>query len=188
VELGAALKKMDLPVIIADPNNAHLRTARDRGIDTFYGDILSEAAEDRVDLVIYEKLICASDNDAYNTLVATDLAPEFGRENVFQIKRVRETSSRHSLPVTLGGQGFGPDETFLEANAAIAKGCEFRVTRLSDEFTLDQWREAQPGALALAELAPNGALRLLGPEDDLRGGPDTRILSRVTKRPERDLP
>ncbi|CAN0362961.1 unnamed protein product, partial [Laminaria digitata] len=185
VELGAAFKKMELPVIIADPNNAHLRSAREAGIDTFYGDILSEAAEDRVEFVVYEKLICASDNDAYNTLVATDLAPEFGRENIFQIKRVRDTSSRHSLPATLGGKALGADETFFEANAVIAGGCEFRVTKLSEEYTLENWRAAQPDAVAMAELGPNGTLRLLGPEDELRGTPGTRLLARLPKRAER---
>lgn len=185
VELGAAFKKMELPVIIADPNNAHLRSAREAGLDTFYGDILSEAAEERVEFVAYEKLICASDNDAHNTLVATDLAPEFGRENVFQLKRVRDQSSRHSLPATLGGRAFGPNETFFEANAAIAGGCEFRVTRLTEEFPLDAWREAQPDAVPIAELGPNGTLRLLGPEDELSGGAGTRILARTPKRPER---
>ncbi|BBU56600.1 sodium/hydrogen exchanger [Mameliella alba] len=188
VELGAALKKMDLPVIIADPNNAHLRSAREAGLDTFYGDILSEAAEERVDLVAYEKLICASDNDAYNTLVATDLAPEFGRENVFQVKRVRETSSRHSLPATLGGQAFGANETYFEANAAIAGGCEFRVTKLTEEFTAEDWRAAQTEAVPIAELGPGGSLRLLGPEDELRGTPGTQLLARLPKRAERKAP
>lgn len=188
VELGAAFKKMELPVIIADPNNAHLRSAREAGIDTFYGDILSEAAEERVEFVAYEKLICASDNDAHNTLVATDLAPEFGRENIFQIKRVRDTSSRHTLPATLGGRALGADETFYEVNSAIAGGCEFRVTKLTEEFTLDNWRETQPDAVPMAELGPNGTLRLLGPKDELRGAPGTKLLARLPKRPERRTP
>ncbi len=185
VDLGAAFKKMELPVIIADPNNAHLRSARDAGLDTFYGDILSEAAEDRVEFVAYEKLICASDNDAYNTLVATDLAPEFGRENVFQLKRVRDQSSRHTLPATLGGRAVGADETFFEVNAAIAGGSGFRVTRLSEEFTLEHWRERHPEAVPMAELGPNGTLRLLGPKDELSGRAESRILSRMPKREER---
>jgi NhaP-type Na+/H+ or K+/H+ antiporter len=185
VELGAAFKKMGLPVIIADPNNAHLRTAREAGLDTFYGDILSEAAEERVEFMSYEKLICASDNDAYNTLVATDLAPEYGRENVFQIKRVRETSSRHALPATLGGRALGADETFFEANATIAGECEFRVTRLTEEFSLENWLAMQPDAVPMAELGPGGTLRLLGPGDKLRGGVDAQVLSRMPKRPER---
>ncbi len=186
VELGKALRKMELPVMIADPNHAHLRAAREAGLDTFFGDILSEAAEHRIDHVAYEKLITATDNDAYNTLVATDLAPEFGRENVYQLKRVKQASSRHALPATLGGRALGADETFFEVNARVAQGCEFRVTKLSEEFTLDHWREKLPDATVFADIGPNGTLRLLGPDNEPKDAAGTRILSLTPKKPHRN--
>ena len=43
VALAEALKKMDLQVIIADPNHAHLRGARDDGVLPFFGDLLTKA-------------------------------------------------------------------------------------------------------------------------------------------------
>ncbi|WP_299563154.1 sodium:proton antiporter [uncultured Sulfitobacter sp.] len=185
VELAEALKKMGLQVIIADPNHAHLRSARDAGVDTFFGDILSKAAEERLDLVAYEKLICATDNDAYNTLVATDLAPEFGRENVFQVKRVRESSSRHALPATLGGQAIGGNMTYFEASALIYDGWEFRVTGLSEEFTVDQFREKNPEAILIAELDKSGNLRFLGPKSDPKNSTDIELLSLAPAKPKR---
>ncbi|SDG21891.1 cation:proton antiporter [Sulfitobacter delicatus] len=183
VALAEALQKMDLQVIIADPNHAHLRSARDAGVQTFFGDILSKAAEERLDLVAYEKLISATDNDAYNTLVATDLAPEFGRENVFQLKRVRESSSRHALPATLGGQVIGGGKTYFEANALIREGWEFRVTGLSEEFTLEQWREKNPEGILIAELEKGGKLRFLGPDAEPKNTTDVEILSLMPGRP-----
>ena len=185
VALGTAFKKLDLPVLVADPNRAHLRSAREAGLEIFWGDILSEAAVHKLDFVSYDKIIAATDNDAYNTLVATDLAPEFGREHVFQLKRVRETSARHALPATLGGQKFAADETFFEANARLAEGWEFRVTRLSAEFPLPQWRETNPEAVPVADLGPNGTLRLLGPETKVKETEGTRLLFLVPKRQER---
>ena len=122
------------------PNFIRLRKARAAGIDTFSGDILSEAAEQRVELVSYATLIAATDNDAYNTLVTTDLAPEFGRENVFQVMREKSESSRHQLPRTLGGRPLGLEATHAELRDLIAQGWRFRSTRLSEEFTLEDWR------------------------------------------------
>lgn len=185
VALAEALQKMDLQVIIADPNHAHLRGARDAGIDTFFGDILSKAAEERINLVAFEKLICATDNDAYNTLVATDLAPEFGRDNVFQVKRVREASSRHALPATLGGRVIGGGKTYFEANALISQGWEFRVTGLSEEFTLDQWREKHPEAIIIAELGKGGTLRFLETGMDPKKTEDVELLSLMPAKPKR---
>jgi NhaP-type Na+/H+ or K+/H+ antiporter len=184
-EKGEVKKSAGLPVMIADPNHARLRGAREAGIDVFFGDILSEAAEERVELIAYEKLICAAENDAYNTLVATDLAPEFGRDNVFQLKRVKETSSRHQLPATLGGRPLALQQTYFEANAAIAEGYEFRVSTLSEEWKLENWRETLEGAVAVAELTPGGRLRFLAPDEDPQDRPGTRILSFTKKREER---
>ncbi|EPX83652.1 cation:proton antiporter [Salipiger mucosus] len=183
--LAAVLKELDLPVMVADPNHAHLRMAREEGLDTFWGDILSEAAEDRVDLVSYDKIVAATDNDAYNTLVATDLAPEFGRENVFQLKRVRQASARHALPATLGGQAIGANDTYFEANARLAEDWEFRSTTLSKAFTLQDWRECHPAAVPIADLGPNGTLRLLGPETEPKETEGTRLLAMAPKRLER---
>lgn len=185
VALAKGLKELDLPVLLADPNRAHLRAAREAGVDTFFGDILSEAAETKLDFMAYEKLVCASDNDAYNTLVATDLGPEFGRENVFQVKRERESSSRHALPATLGGRAIGADETLAEVDARLAEGWEFRATKLSEEFGLEDWREKNPEAIPVATLGPNGGLRLLGPEDAPRDAPGARLLALMPARSER---
>uniref|UniRef100_UPI003563815C cation:proton antiporter n=1 Tax=Actibacterium sp. TaxID=1872125 RepID=UPI003563815C len=98
------LQKAGVPVLIVDANRSRLRAAREAGLPTFFGDILSESAEANIELASYGIIVAASDNDAYNTLVATDLAPEFGRENVHQLKRAGQDISRHALPATLGGK------------------------------------------------------------------------------------
>ncbi|MFW2587362.1 cation:proton antiporter [Sagittula sp. SSi028] len=185
VELAVALKKMELPVMIADTNHARLRSAREAGVPVFFGDILSEAAEERVELMAYEKLICASENDPYNTLVATDLAPELGRDNIFQLKRVKQTSTRHALPATLGGKPLALHQTYMEANAQIAGGDEFRVSTLSEEYRLDDWRAKLPEAVALAELGPGGRLRFLAPDETPQDRVGMKILSIGPARPER---
>ena len=105
-QLGVLLRDLDVPVVISDTNHRNLRSARDLGVPVFYGDVLSEVAEHMLELHRYDYTIALSENEAYNTLVTTDLAPEFGRNNIFQLRRDREHSSRHELPSTLGGGRF----------------------------------------------------------------------------------
>ena len=101
-----ALQGLNVPVLIAGPNRSRLRSARDAGLPVFYGDVLSEAAEHSVEIMSFGRIVAVSDNDAYNTLVATDLAPEFGRENVFQLGRLKSESKRLVLPPGIGRSEF----------------------------------------------------------------------------------
>ncbi len=175
--LAEALQKAEVQVLMTDPNRQHLRRAREAGVRTFYGDILSEAAEHGVELMAYGIAIAATDNDAYNTLVATDLAPEFGRANVFQIGRDKEHAARHALPSTLGGRRIGADGSYLGLERKIAEGWRFRVTRLSEEYTFEDWCAKRPNAILLARISPAGELRFLSSEEKPTTAPGTQILS-----------
>ncbi len=172
-----AIKKADVPVLMTDPNFGNLRAARTAGIETFSGDILSEAAEQRLELVSYATLVAATSNDAYNTLVATDLAPEFGRDNVFQVKREKNESARHQLPRTLGGRKFGPEETHADMNRLVREGWTFRVTRLTAEFTFETWRSERADSKVMARISPSGVIKLVRRDEDVKGGPDVRIIA-----------
>lgn len=180
-----ALKKAEIPVLMTDPNFGNLRPARTAGIETFSGDILSEAAEQRVELVSYATLVAATSNDAYNTLVATDLAPEFGRDNVFQVMREKTESARHQLPRTLGGRKFGPEETHAGMNRLMAEGWTFRITRLTEEFTFEQWRASRDQSKLVARISAAGEIKLIRKDEDVKGAPEVRI---IALRPPSDEP
>tara|TARA_R100000935_G_scaffold25716_3_gene45562 strand:+ start:1755 stop:3557 length:1803 start_codon:yes stop_codon:yes gene_type:complete len=176
-QLAEVLKKVEIPVLMTDPNFIRLRKARAAGIDTFSGDILSEAAEQRVELVSYATLIAATENDAYNTLVTTDLAPEFGRENVFQVMREKSESSRHQLPRTLGGRPLGLDATHAELRQLVAEGWQFRSTRLSEEFTLENWRTESPDARLLAQITTSGEIKFMRKNEEFKGGAGIQVIA-----------
>lgn len=175
--LGEALVKAGVPVLLTDPNHAHLIRPRAAGLRTFYGDILGEAAEDTVELIQYGTVLVATDNDAYNTLVATDLGPEVGRDAVWQIARQKEDRPRHALPTQLGGRPFGGGRTLETFETLIAEGWRFRSTRLTAEFTQEDWRAKRPDAIALVRVSDKGEPRFVKATDEMKVGPGTRILS-----------
>lgn len=151
--LAEQLHAMELPVMIADRNWGHLREARYQGIETFFGEVLSELAEHHMDLNRYGYLIAATDNDAYNALVCTDFGPEFGRGNVFQIGRPDSGEDRYSLAVTLGGRPLLNHLGGLRSlNTLVTAGWVFRKTTLSAGFDEAQLRSqtGEDGRLVLA--------------------------------------
>ena len=176
-ELGATLKAAEVPVLVTDPNHAHLIRPRANGLRTFYGDILAEAAEDSVELIAYGTLLAATDNDAYNTLVATDLAPEMGRDAVWQVARARDDRPRHALPAQLGGRPFAEGHSFEELERLMREGWRFRSTHLTTEYTIDDWKERRPEAIPILRIKPSGELRFIRNRDSLKGEPGARLIA-----------
>ena len=139
------IREMEIPVMIADANWNRLREAREAGIPTYFGEILAEAAEHKVDFGRYGALIAATDNDAYNSLVCTDFGPEIGRGNVFQIGRAkRGENGRNALPATIGGQPlFEAGTGFSELRLRIGEGWGFSRTKLTSEYGIEDFLAAR---------------------------------------------
>lgn len=182
-----ALQKREVPVLIADANRARLRSAREAGLPVFFGDILSEAAEHGVEITSYGRVLAVSDNDAYNTLVATDLGPEFGRDNVFQLKRAKQDSRRHALPSTLGGRAIAGGLTYLDLASKMSAGWRVRATNLTEEYTFENWRAANPDAIVLAEHDEGGDLRVIVADEGPRKQKDVTLLSLSPKTDTQDV-
>lgn len=174
---AAALQEEEVPVLVADANRARLRRARELGLPIYVGDILSDGAEHGVEFISFGVIAATSDNDAYNTLVATDLAPEFGRENVFQLKRAKQDQSRHALPATLGGRSIAADHRYLELARLMGEGWEVRATNITETYGLEEWRTDNPDSIPLAESTPGKSLRIIADDAELKAGAGMRLLA-----------
>jgi len=178
------LAKAEVPVLLSDANPSRLRRPRREGIPVFYGDILSEAAENSVELMGFGKILVATDNDAYNTLVATDLAPEFGRENVFQLTRDKAENPRHALPAGLGGRTFAGGLSYETLDRLLIEGYSFRITRLTEEYSFNDWHLKRPNAVLLARISAQGALSIASDTVEVRGLTEksTKILTSMSEK------
>ena len=156
--LAAKLGELGVTATIADRSWSAVKSARQRGVDVFFGDPLSEHAHHELELNRYTALIAATQNDAYNTLVCTDFGPEIGRNNVYQIGNRVGTSEKHSLSFTIGGrQMFEDGLEYFELASRMRRKWEFRSTTLSDEFTWDEFTAKQhPDAHTVLWVEPNG--------------------------------
>ena len=156
------LKKAGLPVIVTDNNWYRLRPVRLASVTFFQGEVLSEAAEHTIGLNRYGTVLAATDNDGYNALVCTDFAPEFGRNNVFQIGRHEALEGERDLPVTLGGRTFGAGLSFEEFANKRRDDWIFSRTGLSEEYDIEQYRADREDSVILGVIRANGTLELAG--------------------------
>lgn len=130
VAFAQFIKQQGGDVLIADESKFALRRARRAAIPVYQGDILDEAHDDHLDMGRYQQLIAATDNDSYNALVCSELAPEIGHDRVSRMNASAEhRSKRRGRVLTLGGT---PIEEQLDR---LAAGWSFGRTRITEKFS-----------------------------------------------------
>lgn len=174
--LAKALKEMDIKVLVADTNWRRLRGARLEGHATFYGEVLSENADFRLDHSAFNHLIAATPNDAYNALVCVEFAPELGRHRVFQVTSAdndeddEDTIAFTSRGRTLTSRG----RSFDALTRDWWGGWRFRSTTLSEEYTLDDLYKDRGDDLDLIlAKKPDGGLAFIQPGKESRAAGST---------------
>lgn len=172
VELASTLKALGVSVLLADNAWHRLRAARERGLDTWYGEVLSEKAEEELELEGVEMLLAASSNDAYNALACNAFGVDFGSDKVFQLPMLASdddpqavSDTRRGLPAFKGATQF---EDLWESHI---RGWQFQKTRLTEEFGyLDAVKKLPEDAIQLALVSGDGRVRFAG--DEVRWAPD----------------
>jgi len=161
IALARLMHELDTPVMLVDSSWQKLKAARVAGLPTYHGEILNEATEHNLDLSPYQVLIAATDNEAYNTLVCSEFAPEMGTDRVYQLGKGGEGDDHRALPDTLRGRalfrsGFGVEDV----EERQREGWEFRRTKLSKKYDLEDAAENLPEATNMLLLVePDGDLR-----------------------------
>ncbi len=143
VALAIKLMEMDIPVTVADSSWRRLKPARLANVPTYYGEILSEVTEHHVDLNRFGYLLAVSGNESHNALVCTDLAPELGRAQIFQVNaRGKGEENRQALSYTLQGRTFLHSATGLDdLLRRHYSGWDYQRTQLSEEYSAEKYLE-----------------------------------------------
>lgn len=149
------VKEQGSDVLIADESKFALRRARRADLPVYQGDILDEAHDDELDMGQYQQLIAATDNDSYNALVCSELAPEIGHARVSRMLATAQTGTRRRGRVlTLSGT---PIEEQLDR---LQAGWSFGRTKITEKFTYADFvaRMKASGGDSLAVSRANGEL------------------------------
>jgi hypothetical protein len=146
IELARTLKELKVNVLVADSSWHNLRGARLAGVPVFYGDILSEFAEESVELAHVRTVLAATSNDAYNALVCTQIAPEVGQRHVFQLPMgaAAEDDPKVIARPRRGNVAFDKDAVFERLWRLYVRGWSFYKTKLSDNYSYSDFLSERP--------------------------------------------
>ncbi|WP_438727768.1 cation:proton antiporter [Parasphingorhabdus sp. DH2-15] len=156
IEFAAFLKSLELPVMVADTSRFALRGARKLSLETYRGDILEEALDDKIDLGQFQHMIISTDNESYNQLLSSDLGPEFGYDQMT------------AMAVEKNSPGAKRGRVLLESETVYSQlidraneGWVFSKTRLTEKFTYEDFRaNLNEDEEAVALLKPDKRLLL----------------------------
>ena len=154
------LKNLKQDVIIADSEWARLQTARQQGIETWFGEVLSDMAEEAMALDNIYTVLAATGNNHYNSMVCNHYAPHIGRHRVFQPHDAGSDREKHQVPETRRGiTAFSQPVSYAEMWTRLIRGLGFRKTSITDSFSEAAFLESLPdNAVQLALIPENGKL------------------------------
>ncbi|AQQ54356.1 cation:proton antiporter [Planococcus lenghuensis] len=157
-KLAVLLKEMNKRVLIMDRSWGRLQAARQAGVPTYAGEVLSEHTEYDIDITPFPTLVAATEIDSYNALVVNNFVPDFGRENLYQtaIHQADPKDFRATMSVRVL---FGNEWNVHKLEEKITEGYEIRKTTITAQYTyedfLENWHE---GTILLLIIRASGAI------------------------------
>ncbi len=152
IEIAKALQLNGARVLVTDTSYSRIQDARMAGLKTFYGNPVSEYADQHLNLVGIGKLLALSPRKDLNAIACLRFSSEFGRNNVYYLSTSTENKDpkKRLLTKDLSNQIlFGEGITFRTLTKKLQEGFEIRTTGINETFTFLNYREKNPEAVIL---------------------------------------
>lgn len=184
--IAKALQEHGVKVRLTDSAWDNTRLARMEGLDTYYGNPISEHADTHLDLVGLGRVLAMSGRSNLDALACLRFKSEFGSNNVYELRSTREQimGEKHKIGTRhRGRQLFGKEITYGTIAGWLRDGAEIRATVLSGEFNFEEYLGRHGDrALPLFAIDPKGRTQMFTAEDTLKPEAEWKIVALV--RPE----
>lgn len=142
--IGKELQAQGFKVVLTDSTWENISIARMDGLETYYGNPISEHADRNLNLLGLGKVLAISGRSNLDTLACLRFKSEFGVKNVYELKSTREKHINDKHLVSTRHRGyelFGENIAYGNLAYLLRNGAEIKSTQLSDEFTFEQYLE-----------------------------------------------
>ena len=142
-DLAAALQQTGHNVLMLDTSFNNWSQCRMVGIPAECASVLSDYVQEELDLSGIGRVMAVTPNDEVNALTMQEFSSIFGRQNIYRMPPWDYKKGRRSSE---GGHAAGrwichPRVTHNLMRQQVRDGGTFKVTRISDEFTYEQFIE-----------------------------------------------
>lgn len=184
ITVAEALKKAGVETIICGKNWDNLRPARLAGLKTYYGNPSSDHASLNLNLAPYGIMLGLSNHHEYNISQVARFRDEFGSRQVFTLPATHDPDRNHkhlASEQTTGQILFGFEENFSKLRRAVNDGNTIRMTEITEEYSLEQWKKDNPASLKLFTINKNGDIQFKTAESPLKPTAGTTLFYFIKK-------
>ncbi len=160
-EIAKQLIKVGYRARLADSSWENIEKARRDGLDTYYGNPLSEHADRHLELIGFGGLLGLSPHSELGSLAVLRYRRDFGEGNIYALH-----ANRAELPENLriaaaqpGHELFGEDITYSDLTKRLDKGAVVTID-FGEDDNLDTFTARNPDAIPLFAVDPKGKLQV----------------------------
>ncbi|MDX1551321.1 MAG: sodium:proton antiporter [Marinobacter sp.] len=142
-KIGLALKKLEVPVTLADTNWENVKQARMEDLQVYFGNPVSEHASTHLDLTGIGNLLVISPYKHMNSLATYHFLDWFGKDSVLTLAEGdQDQKARHQTAEKIQmTRGLFGGVSYAKLASLASQGYTVKTTQLSDEFTFDDFLE-----------------------------------------------
>jgi len=165
IVIAKALNENGYRTRLTDSSWTNAKAARMEGLDTYYGNAVSDHADRHLDLVGLGQVLTLTPQKELNALAGLRFRSEFGSNHVYtlgtEIEKEKDGTDQKSRTKATHGYHvlFGNEITFSKLASLIAQGAKAKRTKLSESFDYEAYKE-QYGKRATPLFAINDKKRL----------------------------
>lgn len=143
-QIAMALKKCDIPVIVADTNWENIRLARMDNLAVYFGNPMSEHAATHLDLTGIGNLLVVSPYKQLNALATYHFLDWMKKDQIYCLSEGDpDQGARHKTAEKIQQtQGlFGEGITYAKLASLASQGYSIKSTSLSEAFTFEAFQK-----------------------------------------------
>jgi len=177
-QVASCIKDAGFRAVVTDSNWDNIRLARMAGLETYYGNPVSEHAERYLGLSGLGFLLLASPYRDVNAVAAVHFSSNFGSNKIFGLGTDIDDGSKFQLHQDyVGRKVFDDSMSYSKLASLTLRGYAVKSTTLSDTFDWAAYCEKKSPQAVIFTASAEGELKPWIPTDGFKPGPGIRIFS-----------
>ncbi|MFT4800215.1 MAG: NhaP-type Na+/H+ or K+/H+ antiporter [Candidatus Azotimanducaceae bacterium] len=178
-QVAVCVQEAGYRAVVTDSNWDNIRLARMAGLETYYGNPVTEHAERYLDLSGLGGLLLASPYRDVNAMAAVHFRSTFGANKIYGLNNGLDNgNAKFQLNQDyVGRKVFDESLSYSKLASLTAKKHSIRFTTLSETFNWEAYREKNSVQNVIFTAPAEGELTPWIPAEDNKPGPGSRIFS-----------